>query len=281
MVAPALPPVQPLEESYETDVSDAEWEVLRPHLDVRAKTGPERTVDLRRVFNALRYKLRTGCQWRLLPKSFPKRSTVSYYFQKWTKSGVLMRINDLLRRRVRKEVEGRQNVEATGGVIDTQSVKSTEAGGPERGFDGGKLVSGRKRNLLVDTLGLLITAVVHAANTYDGAGARRVFEVTRQRGIRLKKVWADKTFRGSLKAWMQEQGLGELEIVERNPGQRGFEVQAKRWVVERTHAWMGRNRQLSKEYDHSPRSSESWLYLASIRLLTRRLTTMSAARSAP
>lgn len=92
MVAPALPPVQPLEERYETDVTDAEWELLRPHLDVRAKTGSERTVDLRRVFNAMRYKLRTGCQWRLLPKSFPKRSTVSYYFQKWTKSGVLMRI---------------------------------------------------------------------------------------------------------------------------------------------------------------------------------------------
>jgi putative transposase len=280
MVAPVLPPVQPFEESYETDATDAEWEVLRPQLEVRAKTGPERRVDLRGVFNALRYKLRTGCQWRLLPKSFPKRSTVSYYFQKWTRSGVLIRINDLLRRRVRTEVEGRHHVEARGGVIDTQSVKSTEAGGPERGFDGGKLVSGRKRNLLVDTLGLLITAVVHAANIYDGAGARRVFEATRQRGIQLSKSWADKTFRGSLKVWMKEQGLGQLEFVERNPGQRGFEVQPKRWVVERTHAWMDRNRQLSKEYDHSQRSSERWLYLASIRLLTRRLANANSARPA-
>jgi putative transposase len=280
MVAPAPAPVQPLEESYETDVSDAEWELLRPHLEVRAKTGPERTVDLRRVFNALRYKLRTGCQWRLLPKSFPKRSTVSYYFQKWTKSGLLMHLNDLLRRQVRVEVEGRENAEATAGVIDTQSIKSTEVGGPERGFDGGKLVTGRKRNLLVDTLGLLLTAVVHAANIYDGAGAQRVLEATRQRGIRLKKLWADKTFRGKLRAWMQERGLGELEIVERQPGQRGFQVQPRRWVVERTHAWMGRNRQLSKEYDHNPRSSESWLYLASLRILSRRLTKASSASEA-
>ncbi|NTU78152.1 MAG: transposase [Chloroflexales bacterium] len=215
IVAPVAVPVQ--SEAYETDLTDAEWEILRPHLEVRAKTGPERKVDLRRVFNALRYKLRTGCQWRLLPKSFPPKSTVSYYFQQWTKQGVLMRLNDLLRRQVRTEVEGREHV-------------------------------------------------------YDGAGAVRVFEATARRGIRLKKIWADQTYRGTLRAWMAERQLGDLEIVDRLPGQRGFQVQPRRWVVERTHAWMGRNRQLSKEYDHNPHSSESWLYLASIRLLTRRLT---------
>jgi putative transposase len=180
-----------------------------------------------------------------------------------------------LRRQVRVEVEAREHVEATGGVIDTQSAKSSVAGGPERGYDGGKQVYGRKRHLLTDTLGLLITAVVHSARLYDGAGARQVFAATKARGITLKKVWADQTYRGALRAWMAEQAMGELEIVKRLPGQRGFQVQPKRWVVERTRAWLSGNRQLSREYDHNPRHSESWLYLASIRLLGRRLANAS------
>lgn len=151
MVARAEPCVQSSSESYETDLTHAEWAVIRPHLDIRAKTGPARKVDLRRVFDAICYKLRTGCQWRLLPTGFPKRSTVRYSFQKWTTSGGLAHINDILRRQVRITVEGREHAEATAGVIDTQRVKRPEAGGPERGVDGGKLVSGRKRNLLVDT----------------------------------------------------------------------------------------------------------------------------------
>ncbi len=272
MVARAEPCVQSSSESGETDLTPAEWAVIRPHLDIRAKPGPARKVDVRHVFDAICSTLRTGYQWRLLPTGVPKRSTVRYSFQKWTTSGVLAHINDILRRQVRIAVEGRDNAEATAGVIDTQRVKSTEAGGPERGVDGGTLVSGRKRNLLVDTLGLLMTAVVHAAHVYDGVGAKRVFTATAQRGIRLQTVLADQTYRGDLTAWMDERQFGDLEIVERLPGQRGFQVQPRRWVVERTHAWMGRNRQVSKEYDHNPRSSECWLYLASIRLLTRRLT---------
>jgi putative transposase len=269
MVAEAMPAVQP--ETYPTDLTDTEWELIRPYLDVRAKTGPERQVNLRRVLNALRYKLKSGCQWAMLPRSFPPKSTVHYYFQQWTKKGIWVQLNDALRRRVRKEVEGREHTEATAGVIDTQSAKSSVAGGPERGFDGGKLVYGRKRHVLTDTLGLLITVVVHSARMYDGEGAKQVLTSTKARGITLQKLWADQTYRGALRAWMMANGMGDLEVVMREPGQRGFVVQPKRWVVERTHAWLSGNRQLSKEYDYHPRHSESWLYLASIRLLGRRL----------
>jgi putative transposase len=273
MVAPSQPAVQ--SETYPTDLTDEQWEMIRPYVEVQAKTGPKRRVDLRAVLNGLLSKLKSGCQWELLPRSFPPKSTVHYYVQQWTKKGIWVQINDALRRRVRVEVEGRENVEPTGGVIDTQSAKSSVAGGPERGFDGGKKVFGRKRHLLTDTLGLLVTAVVHSARLYDGVAAKQVFEATKARGITLKNVWADQTYRGVLGSWMAENGMGELEIVERLPGQRGFEVQPKRWVVERTHAWLSGNRQLSREYDHNPRHSESWLYLASIRLLGRRLAKAS------
>ena len=187
MVAPSQLAVQ--HEPYESDLTDEQWEMIRPFVEVQAKTGPRRRVDLRAVLNGLLYKLKTSCQWELLPRSFPPKSTVHYYFQRWTKKGIWVRLNDVLRRRVRVEVEGREHVEATGGVIDTQSAKSSLAGGPERGFDGGKKVFGRKRHLLTDTLGLLITAVVHSARLYDGTAAKQVFTATKARGIALKKVW--------------------------------------------------------------------------------------------
>lgn len=270
MIALACTVVHP--EHYPTDVTDAQWELIRPYVDVQAKTGPKRRVDLRQIRNGLLYQLKSGCQWALLPRSFPPKSTVHYSFQQWTKKGIWATINDALRRRVRVEIEGRKHAEPTGGVIDTQSAKSSVAGGPERGFDGGKKVYGRKRHLLTDTLGLLVTAVVHSARRYDGAGAKHVFAATSARGVRLKQVWADQTYRGELGAWMADNGMGQLTIVKRLPGQRSFAVQPKRWVVERTHAWLSGNRQLSREYDYHPRHSESWLYLASIRLLSRRLT---------
>jgi putative transposase len=135
MVAPSTATVQT--ERYATDVSDAAWALIRPYVAIQAKTGPKRRVGLRAVLNALRYKVKSGCQWELLPRSFPTKRTVHYYFQQWTKKGIWVQRNDVLRRRVRVEVEGREHLEATAGVIDTQSAKRSLAGGPERGFDGG------------------------------------------------------------------------------------------------------------------------------------------------
>ncbi|MGB9633160.1 MAG: transposase, partial [Chloroflexaceae bacterium] len=217
------------------------------------------------------YKLKTGCQGELLPRSFPPKSTVHYYFQQWTRNGIWAAINDALRRRVRVEVAGREHVEPTGGGIDTQSVESSVAGGPERGFDGGKKVVGRTRHPRTDMPGLLVPAVVPSARRYDGVGARQVVAATKARGSTRTKVWADQTNRGELGAWMADNGRGAVAMGERLPGQKGFEVQPKRRVVERTHAWLSGTRQLSREDAHTPRHSERWRSLASIRLLGRRL----------
>lgn len=216
-------------------------------------------------------KLRNGCSWRSLPKEYPPDQTVSGYFHLWRKNGRFITLNDVLRVTVRVHGEGR-NAHPSAGSIDTQSVQTTRVGGPERGVDGGKKVKGRKRHLFVDTVGLGLRVVVHAANISDGVGAKRVLTDAFNRGISLQKIWADGTYRGSLMDWMNEIGRGGiLEIVERPAGQKGFQVLPRRWVVERSFAWLTFNRELVRDYTDNPQSAESWVYLASIRLMMRRL----------
>jgi putative transposase len=256
-------------QAYPSDLSDAEWERLKPLLPEPYERGRKRRVKLREIVNAIYYVLRTGCQWDYLPHDFPPPDTVYGYFRRWTRDGTWERLNDGLRRQTREAV-GKKS-EPTAAILDSQAVKTTEAGGP-RGFDGGKRVKGRKRHLLVDTLGLVITVVVHSAGVQDRDGARLVLTKLREHFCWLKKVWADAAYAGpKLAAWVKSVFAWVLEIVTRADEAVGFQVQPKRWLVERTFGWLNRSRRLSKDYERLPETEEAWIYAAMTRLMLRRL----------
>ena len=259
-------------ERYPSDLSDEEWFIVEPILEKANPytTGRRRKVDLREVLNAIFYLNKTGCQWRYLPKCFPSYTLVSYYYHQWLNNQTLEKINTEIRQKLRKE-EGR-NENPSAGIIDTQTVKGTQESGKESGFDGGKLIKGRKRHIIVDTMGYVLIVLVHAANLYDGHAARKVLTALFSKMDTVKKIWADGAYKGEeFIQWVKEQFDCVLAVVKKQNTGKGFEVLPRRWVVERTFAWLGRSRRLSKEYERKPTSSAGQVYLASSRLMLRRL----------
>jgi putative transposase len=255
---------------YPSDLTDAQWKRIEPHVPKPKPGGRPASVDRREIVNASFYVVREGITWRALPHDFPPWRTVYHYFRVWRDDGSWQAIHDALRDDTR-QAAGREP-SPSAAIIDAQSVKTVEQPATCRGYDGGKRVKGRKRHLAVDTLGLLLVVVVTAANVSDRTGARLIGDGLRGRFRRLLTVFADAGYRSQpLVEWLRAAGGWTLEIVRGVVGQDGVRVEPKRWIVERTFGWLNRYRRLSKDYEEHPETSEVMILIAMTHLMARRV----------
>lgn len=257
-----------MNKKYPTDLTDSQWNHIKDFFPPPKQTGRPREVEFQQIVNAILYLVFTGCQWRFMPNDYPKWQTVYYYFRVWQNNGTWYRIHETLRSDLRHKK--RRHKHPTAGALDSQSVKTTSVPS-SRGFDAGKKIMGRKRHILVDTLGLIITLTVTTACVQDRDGAKKLLKTFGIHRKKLRKVWVDGGYRGALLEWVKSRFRYCLEVVLRSDDMKGFIVLPKRWIVERTFAWLSNHRRLSKDYERFTKTSETLIQIAMMRLMLRRL----------